>query len=92
MHNAIQIAQNADVLINDAQFTDEQLSDHKGWGHSSWQQSVSLAKQSNTKKLILFHHSPENNDELIRNIEKDAQNEFPNTLAAREGLEILVPA
>ena len=90
--NAIQIAQNADVLINDAQFTDEQLSDHKGWGHSSWQQSVSLAKQSNTKKLILFHHSPENNDESIRNIEKDAQNEFPNTLAAREGLEILVPA
>ena len=78
--------------MSETKFTDKELPYHKGWGHSSWQQSVALAKKSNTKKLILFHHSPENNVESIRNIEKDAQNEFPNTLAAREGLEILVPA
>ena len=53
---------------------------------------MKLPRKQMLKKLILFHHSPENNDESIRNIEKDAQNEFPNTLAAREGLEILVPA
>ena len=90
--NAIKIAQDADILINDAQFTDEELPAHKGWGHSSWQQSVSLAKKANVKKLILFHHSPENNDESIRKIEKDAQEQFPNTIAAREGLEISLPA
>ena len=90
--NAIKIAQDADILINDAQFTDEELPAHKGWGHSSWQQSVSLAKKANVKKLILFHHSPENNDESIRKIEKDAQEQFPKTIAAREGLEISLPA
>ena len=90
--NAIEIAKDADVLINDAQFTDEQLPDHKGWGHSSWQQSTSLAKEANVKQLVLFHHSPDNNDETIRKIEKEAQEIFPNTMAAREGLEIMLPA
>ena len=89
--NAIKIAQDADILINDAQFTDDELPSHKGWGHSSWQQSIELAKKANVKKLILFHHSPENNDDSIRKIEKDAQAKFSNTVAAREGLEILLP-
>ena len=91
-HNAIEIAQEADVLINDAQFTDEELPNHKGWGHSSWQQSTALAKEANVKKLVLFHHSPTHDDDAVREIEKDAQAVFPNSIAAREGLEILLPA
>ena len=90
--NVIAIAQNADIFINDAQFTDDQLPAHKGWGHSSWQQCVEVAKQANVKKLVLFHHSPGNNDAAIRAIEKEAQAVFPNTIAAREGLEIKLPA
>ena len=43
-------------------------------------------------KLVLYHHSPGNNDGAIRAIEKDAQAVFPNTIAAREGLEIRLPA
>jgi len=90
--NAIKIAKDADVLINDAHFTDEQLKEHKGWGHSSWQQSIALAKQANVKQLALFHHNPDHNDNDINTIEKNAQKVFPNTIAAREGLEILLPA
>ena len=75
-------------MIKDAQFTDEELPAHKGWGHSSWQQCVAVAKQANVKQLVLFHHSPGNNDEDIRAIENNAQAIFPNTIAAREGLEI----
>jgi len=90
--NTIEIAKNADVLIKDAQFTDEQMLAHKGWGHSSWQQCTEVAKQANVKQLILFHHSPTNDDKTILQIEKDAQAVFPNTLAAREGMEIRLPA
>lgn len=90
--NAIKIAKDADVLINDAHFTDEQLKEHKGWGHSSWQQSTALAKQANVKQLALFHHNPDHNDNDINTIEENAQKVFPNTIAAREGLEILLPA
>lgn len=91
-HNIIKFAQNADVLIKDAQFTDNQLKDHKGWGHSSWQQCTKIANLANVKQLVLFHHSPTNDDKTILKIEKEAQNIFPHTIAAREGLEIRIPA
>ena len=90
--NVIDIARDADVLIIDSQFTEEQLPVHKGWGHSSWQQCVAVSQQANIKQLVLYHHSPANDDEAIREIEKDAQAEFPNTIAARQGMEIKLPA
>ena len=89
--NALDIAKDADILINDAQFTDEELPKHKGWGHSSWQQSTAMAREANVKKLVLFHHSPTHDDETISKIEKDAQGLFENTIAAREGMEINIP-
>jgi len=90
--DAIDIAKNADVLIKDAHFTDEELPAHKGWGHSSWQQAVAVAKKANVKQLVLFHHSPTHDDATVRKIEKDAKAVFKNTIAAREGLEINLPA
>lgn len=89
--NVIDFARDADILIKDAQFTDEQLSAHKGWGHSSWQQCVAVAQQANVKQLVLYHHSPANNDADIRKIEGQAQAAFPNTIAAREGMELFLP-
>ena len=90
--NTIDFAKDADILINDAQFTDAELPEHKGWGHSSWQQAVSMAREANVKQLVLFHHSPTHDDTIIREIEKDAQAIFNNTIAAREGLEMKLPA
>ena len=90
--NALDIAKDADILINDAHFTDEELPNHKGWGHSSWQQSTALAQAANVKQLVLFHHSPSHDDTAISEIEKDAQKIFKNTIAAREGIDIKLPA
>ncbi len=90
--NVIELAQDADILIKDSQFTDDQLPEHKGWGHSSWQQCTQVAEKARVKQLILYHHSPQNDDEAIRKIEADAQTVFPNTISARQGLEIKLPA
>ena len=91
-HHVIENAQDADVLIHDAQYTDEELPAHKGWGHSSWQQAVAVAKVANVKQLVLYHHDPARNDDAMYQLETDAQGEFPNTLAARQGMEIHIPA
>ena len=90
--HSIDIAKDADLLIKDAHFTDEELPAHKGWGHSSWQQATAVAEKANVKQLVLIHHSPTNDDAAIREIEKNAQAVFQNTIAAREGLEIKLPA
>lgn len=89
--NVIDIAKNTDILIHDAQYTPEQMHKHKGWGHSSWKNCVDVAKAANVKKLILFHHNPDHHNSILECIENDAQNVFPNTSSAREGVEYSIP-
>ena len=86
--NVVELSNNADILIHDAHFTIEDLTKHKGWGHSSWKQAVDVAIQSKSKKLILFHHSPDYTDDNIAEIEKNAQKKFPNTISSYQGLKI----
>ena len=86
--NVFDIARDADVLIIDSQFTDEQLSLHKGWGHSSWKQCVDVAITSRVKQLCLFHFSPNYNDEKIKEIEQNAQKKFINTIAVHQDLKL----
>ena len=90
--HVIENAQNADILIHDAQYTDEELPAHKGWGHSSWQQAVQVAKDSNSKQLILYHHDPSRSDNQLFELEKEAKLQFPNTIAAKQGMEIELAA
>ena len=66
----------------------EDLPAHKGWGHSSWKNAVDLAKVSNVNQLILFHFNPKYCDKTVSNIEKNAQKEFKNAIAAKQQLKI----
>ncbi len=84
----IKFSNNSDLLIHDAHFTPEDLINHKGWGHSSWEQATLIANKSNSKQLALFHHSPEYNDNQINEIESNAKQVFKQTIAARQGLVI----
>ena len=87
----IDISKGTDILIHDAQYTPSQMQNHKGWGHSSWEQCVEVAKNANVKKLILFHHNPEHGNSMLEKIEHDAIEKFNNTISAREGMEIFIP-
>ena len=88
--NIIENAKNSDILIHDAQYHDSELEKYKGWGHSSWEQALEVARLSNTKKLILFHHDPFRSDDELDQIEKKAQQIFPNTIVAKQDLEIIL--
>ena len=89
---AIELARNGDLLIHDGMFTPEQYlglwddTSRESWGHSTWEGAVELAKAANVKQLILFHHG--NEDKVVAEIEKKAQERFPRASAAYEGLEI----
>ncbi|HUU41005.1 MAG TPA: MBL fold metallo-hydrolase [Desulfatiglandales bacterium] len=52
----------ADILIHDSQYIPEEISEHKGWGHSDYQSAIDLAVKAQVKKLVLFHHAPERKD------------------------------
>ena len=84
----VNFASKSDLLIHDSQYTVSDLPNYKGWGHSSWKNAVDVAIKSNSKKLVLFHHSPDYNDSDIENMETKAKLNFSNVIAARQNLEI----
>lgn len=88
-------ARGADLLIHDAQYTDEHyrgqragLPPTQGFGHSTSLMACEVAAAAEVKQLVLFHHDPGYDDETLRSIETQAQQQFPRTVAAYEGLEI----
>ena len=96
-HRLVQLARDADVLIYDAQYLPEEYSGQKGmsrvgWGHSTYEAGVALAREARVGQLVLFHHDPTRTDEAVAEIENRAREGFENTCAAREGLSIDVGA
>ncbi len=88
----IEFARGADLLIHDAQYTQSEYvtspRPKQGWGHSTPEMATSTAKAAQVKKLALFHHDPNHDDETLAEIERKAQQDFPNTILAYEGLTI----
>ena len=86
-----ELAAGADVFINDAQYSPEQLaSSRKGWGHSSWLEGVKIAREAGVRNLFLFHHDPDASDQIVDGFLQAARKEFPTTWAATEGMVITV--
>ncbi len=54
-----------DLLIHDAQYTDEEYPAHVGWGHSTIRQSLALAEAAGVATLAAFHHDPSHNDSQL---------------------------
>lgn len=86
----VEFCRNADLLIHDAQYTDEELHRHRGWGHSSYGQAIEVARQAGVKQLLFTHHDPDHDDEFLCRKELECQAIFPNCRMARDGMEIFV--
>jgi phosphoribosyl 1,2-cyclic phosphodiesterase len=89
------LAQGADILIHDAQYTPEEYAGtagrggpKTGWGHSTFAEAARVAKAAGVKRLILFHHDPMQSDAEVRDKEARAKALFPDVIAAYEGLTL----
>ncbi len=85
----VELAKEADVLIHDAQYTEEELLERRGWGHSSWEQAVEVAQRAGVKDLYLTHHDPDHNDDFLLHMEAQCQKRFPRSRIARDGMEVI---
>jgi len=75
-----------DLLIHDSMYTPEEYPGHAGWGHSTFVESVELAREAGARRLALFHHEPEHGDDQLDDILDRA------ATAAGGRLEILAAA
>ena len=82
----------ADLLIHDAQYTEEEYATKIGWGHTSIEHSIAAANRAGVKKLALFHHDPDRTDAQIDEMAKIycEPGRYGDTeiFFAREGMEI----
>ncbi|NHJ87360.1 MAG: ribonuclease Z [Asgard group archaeon] len=82
----VPFAKDADVLILESTFSDEHEGLAKERLHSTARWSAQIAKLANAKALYLTHISPRFKEDEI--LEKQAKEEFQNTIVAYDGLEI----
>ncbi len=90
----INFLKDADVLIHDSSYFHDEYLTKVGWGHPSILEVLKLAKQASVKKLYLYHHDPDHNDDDVARMEeignkyfKD-QNVDTKCIAAVEGTSI----
>ncbi len=91
----LKLSLNADVLVYDSNYTDDEYSGKigspkTGWGHSTWTNGIKVAKAAKVKKFLLFHHDPSHDDKFMDKLEKQAQKKFKESYAAYEGMEIIL--
>jgi len=83
-----------ELLIHDAMYTPPELEEHRGWGHSTFEEAVALAAEAGVRRLVLFHHEPEHGDKdmdgllaAARRLAK-AKGKPGEVLAAQEGMKL----
>ncbi len=86
------LAREADVLLHDSQYSEEEYPSRVGWGHSSIADSVLFAGIAEARRLVLFHHDPLHADDELEALQERAcelwgEGGEPPTLA-HEGMEV----
>jgi ribonuclease BN (tRNA processing enzyme) len=77
------LAQGADLLIHDAQYSSQEYLNRVGFGHSAIDDTVTFAKLVGAARLVPFHHDPSHADDLLDQFMAGARS------AAGPGLAIL---
>ena len=82
----VALAQGVDLMVYDSNYTEEEWPAHVGWGHSTWQQGVRLARAAQAKQLVIFHHDPDHTDDVLDRIAEEARRLLPSAVVAAEGM------
>ena len=86
--NVLGLVEGADLLIYDSTYTDKEFETKIGWGHSTWQEGVRIARAANVSNLAIFHHDPDHDDATMKQIARAAKREFAGAFVAREGMQL----
>ncbi len=84
------LVQDADIMIYDATYTEEEYMPCRGYGHSTWQEGVKLCDAAGVSQFVTFHHHTEHDDRFLDEVAADLDKHRPGSLVSKEGM-ILSP-
>lgn len=68
----------ADLLFHDAEYTPQEYSTKRGWGHSLYTEVLDMAMEAGVKNLGLFHINSERTDSDMDSIVESCKNHIQN--------------
>jgi len=89
----LELADGVDLLVHDGQYTAAEWECKGGWGHSTVDYAVLVARQAGARRLALFHHDPARSDDDLDRLLDGARRTaerlgVDEVLVAAEGLTV----
>ena len=88
LEELIEFSKDTDLLIHDAQYTDDEYVHRVNWGHSTENMAIENGIKSNAKILCLTHYNSESTDKILNERYENLKTKFNGLIMAKEGLEI----
>lgn len=93
--NAVELSKDADLLIHEATFSDDNKTEARESFHSTIEDAVRVAISSNVKRLVLTHISPryqksKKNKHNWDKFKEEAIKRYPNVILAEDFMEIKI--
>ncbi len=75
-------AKDCTLLLCDGQYTEDEMKERKGFGHSSWESVCDLALNCGAKQLGIIHHDPYRTDKMLDDMQSKLRERFENSFFA----------
>src|SRR4030095_7302011 len=85
----VEFLKDADLVIHDAQYSEEEYRTKRGWGHSTVEYATDVAMAAGARRLALFHHDPAHDDDTVLAFEQHAR---ARVKAAGSSIEVFAAA